>query len=382
MVLIFFGFVFILVACGGNGGVGDGPTTRMGKFLDSAVEGLSYVSGNQSGITDVEGNFTFEEGATVQFSIGDIIIGEATAKSIMTPVNLVSGAKDETDPTVINISRFLQTLDDDADLNNGITIIELVRNQAVGKSINFDQDVTTFENDANVLTIISDFTYLNDAGIRPLISIQDCQDHLRNTLLGIFAGTYSGTFSGNDSGTWTVTVDSEGNVTGSGVSTVYGINFDINVGTVTSSGEVTFVAGTVTIGATFSGTVSSTGEVSGTWVNEFYEYSGTFSGSLGAEDDNGGGMAVSTVTVTVQKNGTFAIDISGCAFTQSTSKVANIQYNDLSQQISFEWTVIPGNGNCAGQAYYVFVHDTQYNTLGQVTSAKYDYQGQTYIIYP
>ena len=97
------------------------------------------------------------------------------------------------------------------------------------------------------------------------------------TGLEAFAGTYSGTFSGDDSGTWTAVVDSTGNVTGSGASSDLG-NFLIS-GNVTGSGAISFTAGTVTTGANFSGTISLSGEVSGSWENALFGETGTFSGS-------------------------------------------------------------------------------------------------------
>jgi hypothetical protein len=93
----------------------------------------------------------------------------------------------------------------------------------------------------------------------------------------MFAGTYVGTFSGDDNGTFTVVVDTAGQVTGSGVSDEDG-PFAIT-GTVNSAGDVELVAGTATTGATFSGTISPSGEVSGTWENRFFGESGTFVGS-------------------------------------------------------------------------------------------------------
>jgi hypothetical protein len=96
------------------------------------------------------------------------------------------------------------------------------------------------------------------------------------TGLEAFAGTYSGTFSGDDSGTWTVVVDSIGNLTGSGVSSAGG-NFLIS-GNVTRSGALSFTAGTVTAGANFSGTISLSGEISGNWASVLFNASGTFSG--------------------------------------------------------------------------------------------------------
>lgn len=265
-----------LSACGGGGG-GGGAITSQGQFQDSAVEGLSYAAGGLTGETDAQGTFFFPLGASVQFSIGGIKLPVATAKTVMTPVDLVPGARDEIDLTVTNIARLLQTLDDDGDPSNGITITEAVRNGAAGRSIDFG--VTDFENDGNVQIVVSELTALTPAGPRILVSSQDAQDHLRVTLLGILSGTYSGTYTGDDVGTFTALVDAAGVITGSGVSTLIGGDFTFN-GTVTSSGEATFapVAGTISSGATFEGNMTFTGEVSGTWINSVTGDSGTFSG--------------------------------------------------------------------------------------------------------
>ncbi len=187
-----------LCACGGGGSGGgssetssdpDGSnsnpiTIKQGQFLDSAVQGLAYVSGGQTGTTDVQGMFNYEEGAKVRFSVGDIIIGEGAAKAVMTPVDLVAGATNELNPTVTNIARFLLTLDDDGKPENGIVITELMRNNAQGKSINFQQDMNSFENDGNVQIVISQLTALSQSGAKTLIPVQQAQNHLRNTLTG------------------------------------------------------------------------------------------------------------------------------------------------------------------------------------------------------
>jgi len=93
----------------------------------------------------------------------------------------------------------------------------------------------------------------------------------------MFPGIYSGAYSGDDSGTLTIVIDSAGNVTGSGVSTVDGLVAELK-GTVNNAGEL---SGTTTTDAHFSGVVSSSGEISGTWwkVSDSGSYSGTFEAS-------------------------------------------------------------------------------------------------------
>ena len=97
-----------LINCGGGGSSSSTPTatTATGYFIDSPVEGLTYVSGGQSGTTDASGKFTYEVGKTVKFSVGAISLGEVSAKGKMTPVDLVANA-DASNTNVLNISRFL-----------------------------------------------------------------------------------------------------------------------------------------------------------------------------------------------------------------------------------------------------------------------------------
>ncbi|WP_444994742.1 hypothetical protein [Aliikangiella sp. IMCC44359] len=203
-----FGLIF-LSACGGSSSnepesPSNPPTqTTTGVFLDNAVEGLAFSSGAQSGLTDSAGTFTYEVNATVTFTLGDIEIGSASGKATLTPLDLVSDAVDETNPHVINILRFLQTLDDDGDVENGILITENTRELAADKSVNFDQSVIDFENDGNVQTIISDITSASSAGARSLINTDDTLFHFRTTLAEINGTTppvrvYTIALSGDD----------------------------------------------------------------------------------------------------------------------------------------------------------------------------------------
>lgn len=82
-----------------------GSVVHTGVFLDSAVEGRNFKTATQSGITNMDGSFSYMAGETVRSLIADVMLGEAIAKPVMTPVDVVPGAIDETHPTVINISR-------------------------------------------------------------------------------------------------------------------------------------------------------------------------------------------------------------------------------------------------------------------------------------
>lgn len=183
--------VLCLTGCIYAGGVGqetgeppDEEPKKEGKYLDSAVEGLNYRTDSLSGITDEKGTFEYRYGETIKFLLGDVVLGQATAKEIITPIDLVDGATDETDSTVTNICRFIQSLDVDGNLNNGITITDEIRNEVDGRPIDFSSSIEDFESDYDVQIV---FDTLNTLGAfydgdRSLRSVEEARDHLRETL--------------------------------------------------------------------------------------------------------------------------------------------------------------------------------------------------------
>jgi len=206
--LLFLSALFLVAfGCGGGGGGGDGGTSSQGTFEDSIVEGLKYETATQSGLTDANGIFEYQDGETVTFSIGDIILGEGPAKAWMTPIDLVSGAVDPTDPTVSNICRFLMTLDDDNNPDNGIFINESVREDAKGRSLDFNVSITDFENDPDVQQAVASLTALTSAGQRGICSCGEAQIHLGNlypwvnpeNITVIVGGTGTATITGGKS---------------------------------------------------------------------------------------------------------------------------------------------------------------------------------------
>ena len=58
----------LLAGCGGGGGSST-VSTSTGKFIDSAVAGLSYTTTSQSGTTDANGTFQYKSGETVNFKL-------------------------------------------------------------------------------------------------------------------------------------------------------------------------------------------------------------------------------------------------------------------------------------------------------------------------
>lgn len=145
------GFLFasILLGCGGSSSSGQPVST--GVYKDAGVvSGLKYSTPSQSGVTDSNGKFKYVPGETVTFSVSNVTIGQATGAPIVTTFDLVGIAPPTSsfgiptnNPTskkfqeAINISLFLQTLDDDSDPTSGIAIPAVVNTVVAVTPINF-----------------------------------------------------------------------------------------------------------------------------------------------------------------------------------------------------------------------------------------------------
>ncbi|MBF0290479.1 MAG: hypothetical protein HQM14_21940, partial [SAR324 cluster bacterium] len=149
-----------------------------GTFLDAAVGGVTFTGNGASGTTDSNGQFFYTPGSQVTFSIGSVTLGTITGTSTVTPINVV-GATDESDQRVINMLRFLQTLDNDGDPNNGITITSSTR-AAATSAVNFDQTPGSFTNDT--ATVVSNLGATTTANTSSLVSSTAALEHFQVTL--------------------------------------------------------------------------------------------------------------------------------------------------------------------------------------------------------
>ena len=197
-----------LVACGGGGGGGDDfeclsfsynpacvdssafptnysfpppdpntNTTKVlsGMFIDSAVEGLRFETHTQSGFTDANGIFKYINGEAVSFFIGDIMLGTSPGITRLTPMNLVPG--DSSNPQVINILRFVQSLDEDNNPDNGIRITDTISTRAIGQALDFSLSTADFEKAANAL-----LTLLTSGLVNILVDASSAQAHFLASL--------------------------------------------------------------------------------------------------------------------------------------------------------------------------------------------------------
>ena len=139
-----------LSACGGGGGGGSTTPASGGDlvatFIDSPVTGLEFESTSGSGLTDTNGNFSYSGGDSVTFKIGNLYLGAATpANGKVTPLDLI-GVSDSSNAKVLRILRTLQSLDEDGDASNGISISAAMRETLQLQSeVHLDSNSTTDE---------------------------------------------------------------------------------------------------------------------------------------------------------------------------------------------------------------------------------------------
>jgi hypothetical protein len=100
------------------------PPLLSGTLIDSAVAGVAYDSGSEKGTTDASGTFHYRAGETVSFKLGGLSLGSAAGKTQLLLRELDGGSTADALPSQRTINRavLLQTLDDDSDPSNGITI--------------------------------------------------------------------------------------------------------------------------------------------------------------------------------------------------------------------------------------------------------------------
>jgi len=205
--ILFLGLVF-LNACSSGGEV------QTGVFVDSVVEGITYQTQTLSGTTNSKGQFNYYPNEIVTFSVGGVALGSSVGRGVITPVNLVAGATDVTNQAVTNICVFLQTLDEDGDLNNGIKINEKTRTivGATASGLNFNQSASAFAADSKVTAMMTALNLNNAAGFtneeaggRKLRSVAEAQAHMTASTSEKKAVTTAfGVVNGYayDSGTW------------------------------------------------------------------------------------------------------------------------------------------------------------------------------------
>jgi len=125
-----------------------GDNVRIGKFVDSAVEGLSYIAtpSGLSGVTNAEGEFKYEEHDVIEFFTGSLSLGVFQSQPVISPFDIGYEFQTESDREKSkNIITLLQSLDVDRDPNNGIDIRNAVINDTNHELQNIDLSAPVYE---------------------------------------------------------------------------------------------------------------------------------------------------------------------------------------------------------------------------------------------
>ncbi|MEO1035927.1 MAG: hypothetical protein AAFX44_10240 [Pseudomonadota bacterium] len=197
----------VAAACGGGGGDDGGPAanqpppppppsaTQSGVFKDANVTGLSYVSGQQSGVTDGNGRYTCETGQSVTFTVGSVELGSTDCATLASPPALVASGELD-DPAAVNMARFLLMLDGDEDPSNGITIGTDL--QAMADS--WQQiDFAAADFATEVAVQIADIASVEQR-TAALPASADALAHVEETLSCAYSGAFVGQLAGSNTG--------------------------------------------------------------------------------------------------------------------------------------------------------------------------------------
>ncbi|MES9944007.1 MAG: hypothetical protein ABW080_03495 [Candidatus Thiodiazotropha sp.] len=168
--------LLLINGCGGGSGGSSEGEVLTGRFLDSACAGLTYYTQSRSGVTNANGEFSYLAGETVVFGLGDLEFPAVTAAQILTPLEL-AGVEDINDTGVVNMARLLQSLDQDCDPDNGITISGEALLAATGMEIDFEDP----DFDSKVANLVANGGQQNST-CTTLIDADQAIAHLQSTL--------------------------------------------------------------------------------------------------------------------------------------------------------------------------------------------------------
>lgn len=176
----------LLSACGGSDNDSSSSpnpppsnTIKTGVLTDGPVSGATYTINGVSKRTNAQGEFEYQEGDEITFSIGNIEIGTVTGTDRITPVEL---ADDVTTRT--NLLIFLRSLDSQGGHDDGIQIPDSV-SQLPANSIDFSKPTTEFITSFQpVLQTIEDFKD------KVVVSATEAQANFNQTLLKDIVGVW------------------------------------------------------------------------------------------------------------------------------------------------------------------------------------------------
>ncbi|MFG3133215.1 CocE/NonD family hydrolase [Streptomyces tendae] len=127
----------------GTASTAEGATAAVTGVFAGPTAGLAYRTPTTTGVTDARGEFRYRAGETVTFSVGGLVLGAVEGAPLVNLAQLVprvDGRIDRLhDPIVTNLARLVQTLDQDGDIETGVSIAPVVHEVIEPMVIDFGQ---------------------------------------------------------------------------------------------------------------------------------------------------------------------------------------------------------------------------------------------------
>ena len=175
-VLVALWVMLYMAACGGGAAHLSDADSLSGFFFDSPVQGITYQTATQLGVTDSQGQFKYLSGEVVTFSVGNLVLGSIDAKNVITPLD-VAGTNNINDARVSNLLVFLQSLDVDGNPANGITLPTNI-DRLPASDINLALSTDAFQTDSGVINYVTQALGQS----RALISAAQARAHFQSSL--------------------------------------------------------------------------------------------------------------------------------------------------------------------------------------------------------
>ncbi|MFS1440119.1 hypothetical protein [Shewanella sp. 10N.286.48.A6] len=141
----------------------EAPKSITATFIDSEVAGLAFTCGDDSGVTDTNGEFTFIENTACAFELGGFKIGTSAtlteADTVITPYDIAENADEG-----VRIASLLQTVNIKGDPENGIDVTGFDGGVLPTNLLSMDDD-----------TFIAELEKSTDL---VAVSIEDAKEHL------------------------------------------------------------------------------------------------------------------------------------------------------------------------------------------------------------
>jgi len=130
------------------------PTDVATGVFAGPISGLRYQTPTTTGITNERGEFQYRKGEAVTFLVGGLVLGTVDAASNVNSaqlVNRVDGTIDKLrDPMVTNLARLVQALDQDGNIETGVSIAPVVHELIEPMVVNFDQPESSPAQDGDI----------------------------------------------------------------------------------------------------------------------------------------------------------------------------------------------------------------------------------------